>query len=419
MMKLVLFKIVMLATAFSLLPLFAFADDTGFPGHPSSTEREAIVHEKKGTVSLFRPEESKLSPFFMNWPGLTGNRGGIRDAMEAGGITFEAVYTGEFAYNLDPGLVSNRKENIYLDNLDLTLTIDTEKAGMWSGGTFFIYGLYNHGRNPTEDVIGDLQTASNIEAPDTFLVYEAWYEQKFSNIFSILVGFHDLNSEFYVSEYSSLFLNSSPGIGAEVSGNVPVSIFAKTGLALRLHIDPADFWYIQAAVYDGDPATRALKAGEGKMYIIESGVSSETGTYKVGYWRHTADKIFNGKNFNSDYGYYGIIDQELFELGDHGTIGGFVRWGAVPANRNEIISHTEFGLHMHGLIPARDEDDLGIAYIRASTHIGNETVYEFTYRAVITPWLAVQPSFQLIRNPGGVPANSLIKVGFLRFEVVI
>jgi porin len=401
MMKSTLFKTTMLSMGLSLLPLSAFADAPGFLGLPGSTEREGKIHGHD------------------SWPRLTGDWGGARDSLEENGITFEAVYTGEIVSNFDPGLVNNKKENIYLDNLDITLTIDTEKAGMWSGGTFFVYGLGNSGRNPSESIIGDLQTASNIEAPNTFLLYEAWYEQQFSNLFSILVGFHDLNSEFYVSEYSSLFLNSSLGIGAEISGNMPISIFAKTGLAVRLRIDPIDNWYIRTAAYDGDPATRALNSSEGKMYIIESGISTETGAYKAGYWIHTADITFNGNNFSSDYGYYGIIDQQLFDLGEGRSTGAFVRWGAVPANRNEIISNIQFGLHMHGLIPTRNEDDFGIVYIRANTHAGNETVYEFTYRAVITSWLVVQPSFQLIRNPAGDPANPTMKVGLLRFEVAL
>jgi len=400
-----LFRTTMFFMGLSLLPLPAFADEAGFLGQPNSTEREAKIHGHDDGI--------------MNWPGLTCDWEGARDSLEENGITIEAVYTGEIASNFDPGLVTGKKENIYLDNLDLTLTIDTEKADMWSGGTFFIYGLGNRGGNPSEDVIGDLQTASNIEAPNTLLLYEAWYEQQFSDLFSLLIGFHDLNSEFYISEYSSLFLNSSPGIGAEISGNVPVSIFAKAGLAVRLHVDPTDNWYIQTAAYDGDPATRALKPSEGKMYILESGFSYKTGTYKAGYWRHSADVTFNGNTFNSDYGYYGIIDQQLFELGEDRTIGAFLRYGAVPSNRNAIISNLQFGLHTHGLIPGRDEDDFGIAYIRANTHTGNETVYELTYRAVFTPWLAIQPSFQLIQNPGGDPANPTIKVGLFRFEVAI
>jgi len=403
-MKLTLFKLSLFSVGFLWSGFAAHAaNETGFLGMPGSADREAQIHGHDDSI--------------MQWPGLTGTWNGARNSMEESGVTFEAVYTGEFVSNFDPGLVSKKKDTIYLDNLDITLTIDTEQAGMWPGGTFFVYGLGNTGSNPSADVIGDLQTASNIEAPNTFLLYEAWYEQQFADVMSILVGFHDLNSEFYVSEYSSLFLNSSPGIGAEISGNVPVSIFAKTGLAVRLHIDPTDNWYVQMAAYDGDPATRALKSREGKMYIVESGLTLGHGTYKLGYWKHTADLTFNGNTFSSDYGYYGIIDQQLIQLDGDSSIGAFVRWGAVPSNRNAIISNLQFGLHMHGLVPTRDEDDFGIAYIRANTHTGNETMYEFTYRSVLTPWLAIQPSFQLIQNPGGDPANANIKVGLLRFEV--
>ncbi len=404
-MKSLLFKVIILSMGVLASPIPTVADDSGFLGHPGTTEREASIHGHNDD---------------MDAPEFTGNWGGVRDLLENNGISFGATYIGEIASNFDPGLVSNKKHNIYLDNIDLTLTIDTEKAELWSGGTLFIYGLANNGRNPSEDVIGDLQTTSNIEAANTFLLYEAWYEQKLSSRASILFGFHDLNSEFYISKYSSLFLNSSFGIGVEMSGNVPVSIFAKTGLAIRLDFSPTDNWYIQTAAYDGDPATRSLKSSEGKMYIIESGIRTETGTFKAGYWMHTANIAFNGNTFNGDYGYFGIVDQKLFDIGEHGgEVGAFVRWGAVPSNRNEIISNLQFGLHMHGLIPTRDEDDFGIAYTRANTHIGNETVYEFTYRAVLLPWLVIQPSFQFIQNPGADPANTTIRVGLLRFEITL
>ncbi|MDQ6967055.1 MAG: carbohydrate porin [Mariprofundaceae bacterium] len=402
-MKLTLFKASFLFMGGFWFSLPCVADEVGFLAQPNSMGREDKIHGHDTGV--------------LDWSTLTGDWGGVRPDMEANGVTFEAVYTGEIVRNFDPGVVNNKKETIYLDNLDMTLTIDTEKAGMWSGGTFFVYGLSNSGRNPSTSVIGDLQTASNIEAPNTVSVYEAWYEQRFSDSLSLLVGFHDLNSEFYVSEYSSLFLNSTPGVGAEMSGNVAISIFARTGLAARLHIDPTENWYIQMAVYDGDPTTRALKASEGKMYITETGLHSTTGTYKLGYWKHTANLIFNGKAFSSDYGYYGIVDQELLHFGGDSSIGAFIRWGAVPSDRNKITSHVGFGLHMHGLISNRREDDIGVAYIRANTRTGNETVSEFTYHAVLTPWLSIQPSFQWIQNTGGLPSNRSVRVGLLRFVV--
>jgi porin len=384
----------------------AHAEGTGFLGIPNTSTREAKIHGHDEGL--------------MNQYGITGNWNGLRDKMQNNGVALEAIYVGEFVRNFDEGTVSNSKKTSYLDNLDLTLTIDTEKAGMWPEGKFFIYGLYNHGGDPSANIIGDLQVASKIEGPNAFLVYEVWYEQSFADgMFSILAGLHDLNSEFYVSDYANLFLNAAAGIGTELTGNVAVSAFAKTGLAVRARVNPIEEWYIQTAIYDGDPSTRNISAKEGRLGIIETGINTDSGSYKAGYWLHTADKTFNGQTFNSDYGYYGIIDQKLIELEDHGSIAGFASWRATPAERNEIITQVAFGFHMHGIIPTRDEDDFGIAYIRANTHTGHETVYELTYRLVMTPWLAVQPSFQWIQNPGGDPAASAIKVGLLQFEVVL
>jgi len=381
-----------------------------FLAKPSAAEREAAVHG----------HETGL----LAWPGITGEWGGARDAMEESGITIEAVYTGEFARNFDVNKITGngQKKTIYHTNTDVTLTIDTEKLGLWSGGTLFIYGLGNTGAAPTS-YTGDLQGYSNIEAPNNWLLYEAWFEQQFGDVASLLFGLHDLNSEFYNSDYGSLFLQSSFGIGPDISGNVPLSIFPKAGLAARLKVTPTEHMYIQAAVYDGDPATRGFKAGEGKLYIAESAISSETGTYKVGYWKHTAAVAFGGNNFANNYGVYGVIDQQIATLDQDGSIGWFLQYGYAPQDRNLVYGYIGSGLHVHGLIPNRPEDDLGIAVARANTHTSPtavnvaETSTELTYRLVATPWLAVQPSFQLIQKPGGDATAPTVKAALLRFEV--
>ncbi|MDX8391783.1 MAG: carbohydrate porin [Mariprofundaceae bacterium] len=399
-----------LTTVFMLcfLPLsLAAAEMPGFLSQTSSAEKEAKIHGHKQGI--------------LSWPGITGEWGGLRSASEAAGLTLATVYTGEFVRNFDAGLVNGRKETIYHDDLDLTATLDTEKAGLWPGGTLFVYGLFNHGGFPSVDVIGDVQTASNIEASrNQFIVQEAWYQQTWmAGKASVLVGLYDLNSEFYVSDYASLFINSSPGIGAEISGNVPTSLFPKAGLAVRTRIEPADGFYLQVAALDGNPETRSISNTEGTMFIGEGGYAHNKGSYKAGYWMHTADKTFAGQTFKDDYGVYGIIDQELIAFADDAAIAAFLQWGWVPHKRNEITKYFGSGLHMHGLIPGRGEDDLGVAAARAYTHVATETALELTYRLVIAPWLAVQPSFQWIINPGGDNTASAIKVGLLRFEVTL
>ena len=379
--------------------------EPGFLGRIGSAQKEAIVNGQ---------EEGILA-----WPGITGTWGGYRSALRENGIALDTLYTGETVRNFSGG-VFDKKGSVYEDNLDITLTLDTGKLRLWPGGTLFVYGLRDHGGDPSADLIGDIQTASNIEAPNQFIINEFWYQQNFhDDTISLLFGLHDLNSEFYVTDYGSLFLNSSFGIGPELSYNVPVSIFPKSGGAIRLRLQPSDSFYFQAAVYDGDPSTRRISSSEGKMIISEAGISTKSGKYKLGSWLHTANKVFNNQVFKNDYGFYAITDQEIIKWSDNSFIGAFIQWGWVPSDRNEITGYLGGGLHMHGIIPSRNEDDFGVAVARANTHQSAETSLEFTYLIVATPWLSIQPSFQLIRDPSGDPAVKTAKVGLLRFEIAL
>ncbi len=356
--------------------------------------------------------------------GIAGHWGGAKDQLESRGVHIEANYIGELARNLDPGLVRAQRTSIYHDNLDITLAIDGEKLGVWPGLTVFVHGLRNHGGDPSAQVIGDLQTASNIEAPDQFILYEAWLEQNLANDrLSLLFGLHDLNSEFYVGEYASLMLNSSSGIGPALTASVPASIFPKAGLGARIRWSPWDGTSMAMAVYDGDPNTRGFRAGEGEFYIIESAIDDErTGHIRIGYWMHSANPSFAGRTFTRNQGYYALLEREIMPW-DGGALGMFVRYGASASDRNAVFAYFGAGLHARGIIPGRDDDELGLALARASVHatangpVTAETTWELTYHLHLWHGLDLQPSFQRIAHPGGLPSASPIRVVLLRFEV--
>jgi len=197
-----------------------------------------------------RPKKRYL--FLLNQDTLTGSWGGVRSFLKDKGIEFGFIYTGEIFGNLRGGFSRGVE---YLDNFDLLLSVDAEKFVSWKGASFLIYGLGNQGGSPSSHA-GDHQTASNIDAPDTWKLYEAWYQQNFlGNRLSFLVGLHDLNSEFDAMETSALFINSSHGIGPDYSqsGQNGPSIFPTTSLAGRIRFRPRDYLYIQSAVYDGLP----------------------------------------------------------------------------------------------------------------------------------------------------------------------
>lgn len=393
-----------------------------------------------------------LAPVFMAVADATQSE---RAELEAKGVTFEAVYTGEVDSNLSGGI---KRGTTYLGNFDAIMDVDTEKAGLWPGGQFHVYGLDNHGaKKLTGEIVGDLQTVSNIEAPRVFKLYELWYEHRFlGERFSVLMGLHDLNSEFAASSYGSLYINSSFGIQPDISANVPVSIFPVTAPAVRLKAKPHDSLEILAAVYDGDPQESGvnkhgahfhLNSKQGVMAIGEIDLNYKVqffesgllpGTLKVGAWSHSGDADAltsvddNGDpvRYKSNYGFYGILDQTVYCEKDEQGLGIFVQIGGSPDEKNDDRNLVDFyvggGLNYHGLLPGRDEDDFGIAVASASisdrvrgveTRDENETTVEVTYRLKLNDSWSLQPDLQWVFNPGAEPSVKDAVVAGIRFEV--
>ncbi|MBI5814277.1 MAG: carbohydrate porin [Nitrospinae bacterium] len=386
---------------------------------------------------------------------LTGDWGGLRSAMEDKGLSFEIVYKGEFARLFTGGVEPNSK-TMYLDNLDLKFTLDTEKAGMWEGGALFFHGLANNGDDPST-FVGDTQVTSNIESNDTTRVYQLWYEQTlYDKQLAILFGLHDFNSEFFTSEYAGLFLNSSFGIGPSVSHAVPVSIFNVSAIGLRIKAELAENFGLLAAVYDGNPGDpyqnmngldiKIDEPNEGLMEVMELqyGIGGEEsaflpGKYRLGVWWHTGkfedvrmmDADGNPVVHKESSGFYITFDQLVYETHEGHGLAIFGQYGVAPKTHSQISDYFGGGLHYMGIFPGRDNDMAGIAvaYAKISDDLAQtskdvdgvdltaETTYEFTYRAEIFPWLFIQPDFQIVVNPGGDTNAKTAQVGYIRTQV--
>lgn len=366
---------------------------------------------------------------------------------EAPAVDLSVVYTADIWRNARGGVKRGWR---YLDNLDLTLTVDAQRALGWDGATIFLYGLYNNGQSLTDELVGDLQTVSNIDAGvQAARVYEAWVEQRFaSDRASVKVGLYDLNSEFDTNDSNSLFINSSHGIGPDFSqsgANGP-SIFPVTSLALRADYKFTDNWLVRAAVLDGTPGDprrpkrTAIKLGDGALIVGELEYSDDRTKVAAGGWRYTAkfedilatqvagSRVARGGND----GIYIFAERKLTGRSrDASGLSGWVRLGFADAKLNPIESYVGGGLVYTGLVPGRDEDQLGVAvgrvafasrFRRAAELAGEpldegETNIELTYRLPIAPWLTLQPDFQYVIEPGGVRARRDAVVIGVRTEI--
>jgi porin len=323
--------------------------------------------------------------------------------------------------------------------------LNTEKAGLWDSGTAYVNLLQIYGDKPSE-VVGDIMTSSNIEGPNQFLVYEAWYNHSFlDDRLTVLAGIHEFNSQFYVTEYSGNLLNSVFGFGNEFAQANPAT-YPVSGLGVVLTAKPTEDTYIYQGIYDGNPgnageasAPRFSVGGrDGALSVTEVGFLApeekrEDSYYKfgLGYWYSTAEFADTlGNDRDKSHGFYHIGEHSLFLEEDPAQgLGGFYQIGVTRDSYFQMDRYYGLGFTYTGLVPCRDEDvtSLAVAWgvngdeFRKSVEGAEyaEKVIELTHRMKVNEWLSVQPDLQYIMNPSTDSTLDDAFVVGLRVEVAM
>ncbi len=333
---------------------------------------------------------------------------------------FEVVYTAELMGNVAGGVERGTR---YLDNIDIVFDGDLDRMVGWTGAQLWLYGLYNNG-NSISDLVGDAQAVSNIETGTRAIrLYEAWIDQKFGNVASLRVGLYDLNSEFDALDASGLFVSSPHGIGTDFaqSGQNGPSIFPSTSLAARVAFAPAEGWTVRAAIFDGVPGDPArpgrtavkLGKGDGALMVGEVEAPLAGGKLLLGHWRYTAafDRVDGAGAETGNAGSY-IRAQLPLARGEDGTLDAFMRAGVASSRFNMFDRFLSGGLNFSGWLKGREDDAFGLAiaaaftaepYRAATGAAAAEVAIELTYRAQVTPWLAIQPNAHYVRRPSADP----------------
>jgi porin len=385
----------------------------------------------------------------------------------AGPVILTLSYTGELVQNAAGGA---RRGATIPGVAGAQFTISLRQLVGWRGARIFVFVLGTHGGAPS-DFVGDVQGVSNLEAPATVRLEEAWVQQNLlGNRLSLLVGRYDLNTEFHRLQSGALFVNSSFGIGPEFaeSGVAGPSIFPSTSVGTRMDFKPSTNVVWRAAVLDGVPVdrpggeTHLFAPGDGALLVGEVALLSRPDTVALprhrrfgigrgsvrayraklalGGWYYTAEfpdlvaRLPNGAavQHHGSGGAYLIGDQTLWSP-RRGGLGGltvFAQLGLGDGRVNQIGSYLGGGLTFTAPFPSRAGDELGLAvaaarngshYERAQSAAGvptaGETTVELTYLAQLGSWVAVQPDVQYVIHPGGTRAAGNAVVLGLRLAV--
>jgi porin len=402
-----------------------------------------------GTVSAAEVE-------LPNWKeaNLTGDWGGARAELYRKGIDIGLTHKSDLMANTSGGL---KRGAAWLGHTEARLTLDLDKLWGLNNTTAYVHYHSDLGSKFNSNYVGSFMGVDNIEvATNTAQFYQAWLQKNFlDDHVSTLAGLYAIDSEFYVTETSGLFLQPPYGMAndlAQAGVNGP-PIFPMGALAVRVKlVSPDENFYAQAALTDGVPGDPnnpngthiKLGNGDGTLSIIELGYTPHLKNTElnkdqepaeifnktaIGFWRYTPqfDAIDGSGLRHNNQGAYVLAERTLFTESAHPSQGlaGFFRFGVASDEVNVADWTGSAGLRYHGLINGRDDDVAGIAitvnhagdsYRQANSSERQEIDVEATYRAQVTSYFAVQPTLQFIDKPN---FDSTIKNAWIlgsRFE---
>lgn len=431
---------------------------------------QTLLLTTMGIPSFAIAQSADVSAFNGWWNGdhLTGNWGELRTRGESSGVTMFADFTADNLWNTTGGRETG---HAYLQLLEFGVEFDLQSlTDWWRGGSAKASGIHvSATRGMTSLRVGDLNGASNIEAPEGARLYELWFAQTLlHDTITLQAGNLLADSYFAFNDGAEVLLNAGFGWSQFIAANtgtlVPAYPFAALGA--RIAWRPTDRVELQTAIFDGD----ALDNAEGDLadnpngfqfklhnhwFLVseidfrlnhEEGDTGLMGTYGVGGFYHSQDTddlytdvngdpwIVSGlapRRYDGIYGIYVTANQQVYQENHEQGLDIFARAAGLSDDRSLVSLVVDAGLAYTGFIPGRDFDVISAGFIylgisenqtrteETDSNVNGtpydafsdyEMVFEFTYLAWINNSWYVQPDLQYIVHPGGsaVLDNALV-----------
>lgn len=374
----------------------------------------------------------------------TGDWGGLRTKLEDSGFAPKAVIQMESAGNFYGGMdrPGHRTGTDYSQSINFGFDANLEKlAGIRSTNVHFLL-TDRAGRDLNNDILGSkVQTQENWGQGQDFRISEIDFDTLFFNgHVKLKGGFFPFGNDFGFSPFFCNFqmfplcnhLFSMPADSGWLDG-------PRGNWAGFLKFMPTPEFYMQAGVSSVNPSYTALVPGSkiysangfkmdfsgatGAIFPVEFGWLHGTGPNDLkgdvkigGYFDDSPynDVLDTRVRRYGRYGWYGIIDQKLFneQPGSNRGLNFFTAVGSGDRESSQISWSWTAGLVYQG-IGHRDNDSINFFYMRnyinyrllqASPTFADDQTYEgsaeLNYSAQVTPWLKIRPGLQYVENPG-------------------
>ncbi len=370
------------------------------------------------------------------WMGISQQA----DSTQPKDLTLTASITLDQVSNLHGGIQTG---TTLLALFDMSATYKPP-TGFLKNTSFHLHLLKTAGGGASENFIGDVQVASNIEGRYTLFVYELLISQKIGYT-TISAGMHDLNSEFMMSEYAGDFINSSFGILPSVSLNVPVSIFPATTFGGLINYS-REKYDVLAGIYNLNYEFCNQETFDFNNHFYQRGflavgevhyrwwnANRQVAEFRAGGYLKSCDEpnhenIPDQRGNATNFGLFFIGDFKVYESSDDNSVGLFVQAGMAPPRDNQASRYIGAGIsyrnHTNNYLPQQMGLAVGSVKLNefqtdhfVNAH-GSETVIEATATIPLFRIITLQPDVQYIISPSGNYDNALVAIARIKLELM-
>lgn len=451
------------------VPLLWADDQDSEESKDVGVRTQTVVTQETAQQQTVPPPTPNYSGDLMNRSTLTGDWGGLRNDLACQGITLDVGIHNILQGNAHGG--ADTKNGLrYSGSSHYTLTLDTERMGLWKGGTILLHGETKWGRG-IQGKVGSLVPV-NLDAfkpsftdecqtaLSEWILFQALFDGKLILIGGKLDGARAFDRNVFANDERTQFLN----VGLRNNPIIP-AFLPYTNLGAGFVLNLTDWMSITTAVADSEG--RAKTTGFETTFhgpthttlINELGFKVKPfgldGNQRIGWiwsskefphlqpispFKETGPmlmKVLGPKLFNKvgkllpfkhspdNVAMYYNFDQYLHQEECDRTqgFGLFGRFGWARQDVNPISHFYSIGMGGRGVLPERDRDTMGIGYFysdlsnKLPDSMFAEQGIECFYNIEVTPWCHVSPDLQVIVNPGGTKARDVSLVYGLRVAI--
>ncbi len=317
-------------------------------------------------------------------------------------LSFSQIVSGEYTTEWEWDM-NNKTNWVNLLRLDFHYS-------PWRNGSIEAATL--HVARTNDAIADDWQVFSNIYEENNYAAIAVLgYMHSWKNA-HLFLGVRNVNEDFFTSDCTSFFTNSSPGIFPTIGASYPIANYPVSALPVHFDVSLGN-WTFMNSLYNGvgyngwnrhDNPFRVKPKEDGVFDMLQLTYEYDHGFYSAGTAIHNRfflvdedgeiDPEVSEKKVSCAWWVYG--EQALWEGDNDQKVSLMAQYSE---NSNKDSACRRYG--EIGCVYDYKSNRIGVSGQYAEFFQGRERSLELTYSRDINESLAIQPAFQYITNKNG------------------